>query len=87
MAAGTTLYSVAGSGQNVAGRLGSVAPITGGFVFPMNAGLEHNFGQGIQILGSRYLLQWNEDSSPAGSVSMDISTTRKGVKLVGQALR
>ena len=87
VAAGITLYSVAGSGQNVAGHVGTVAPVTGGFVFPMNSGLEQNFGQAIQMFGSRYLLQWNEDSSPTGTVSMDISTTRKGVKLVGQTLR
>ena len=85
--AGITLYSVAGSGQNVMGHIGAIAQLTGGYSFPLNSGLEAQFGQGIQVFGSRYLIQWAEDGAPAGPVSLDISSTRKDVRLVAQSLR
>ncbi|MCE1203618.1 MAG: hypothetical protein LWW79_03320 [Holophagaceae bacterium] len=87
VAAGVTLYSVAGAGQNVMGHIGTVAPATGGFAFPLSAGVEAQFGQGIQVFGSRYLVRWTEDATPATPVALDIASTRKDVKLVVQALR
>ncbi|MDP1830715.1 MAG: hypothetical protein Q8K67_01560 [Geothrix sp.] len=87
VAAGVTLYSVAGPGQNVVGHIGTIAPATGGFAFPLNAGLETQFGQGIQVFGSRHLVQWSEDGTPHGPVLLDISSTRKGVKLILQGSR
>lgn len=85
IARGITLYSVAGAGQNVMGHIGTVAPLTGGFAFPLTGGLETQFGQGIQVFGSRYLVQWEEDGSASGSGSLDISTTRKDVRVVAQS--
>ncbi len=85
--AGVTLYSVAGPGQNVLGHIGTIAPATGGFAFPLNSGIDAQFGQGIQVFGSRYLVQWTEDGAPSGPVSLDISTTRKDVKVIAQTLR
>lgn len=85
--AGVTVYSVAGTGQNVMGHVGAVAPATGGYAFPLSDGVEARFGQGIQMFGSRYLLQWTEDSVPDKALPLDIGTTRKGVKLLGQTLR
>ncbi|WP_257309043.1 hypothetical protein [Geothrix fuzhouensis] len=84
---GVTLYSVAGAGQNVMGHVGTVAPATGGFAFPLTAGVEARFGQGIQMFGSRYLVQWSEDSAPAKPMPFDVATTRKGVKLFVQSSR
>jgi hypothetical protein len=85
--AGVTLYSVAGSGQNVTGHIGTIASETGGFVFPLNSGIELQFGQGIQVFGSRYLVQWTEEAMPGGPGPLDISTTRKDVKLFVQKTR
>ena len=87
VAAGVTLYSVAGPGQNVNGHIGSIAKGTGGFAFPLVNGTELQFGQGIQMFGSRHLVQWSEDKAPAGSGALEISTTRKGVKLMAQTTR
>lgn len=87
VAAGVTLFSVAGSGQNVLGYIGTIAPATGGFAFPLSPGMEAQFGQGIQVFGSRYLVQWSEDGVPSGLGSLGISTTRKDVRLVAQTLR
>jgi len=87
VAAGITLYSVAGPGQNVLGHIGTIAPATGGIGFPLTAGTEAQFGQGIQVFGSRYLVQWSEDSAPAAPALLDLTTTRKGVKLIVQAVR
>lgn len=87
IAAGVTLYSVAGSGQNVTGHIGTIAPDTGGFVFPLSGGIELQFGQGIQVFGSRYLVQWTEEAMPGGTAPLDISTTRKDVKLFVQKAR
>ncbi|WP_243315652.1 hypothetical protein [Geothrix paludis] len=84
---GVTVYSVAGAGQNVMGHVGSVAPATGGYAFPLSDGVEARFGQGIQMFGSRYLLQWTEDSVPEKALPLDIDITRKGVKLLVQTLR
>ena len=84
---GLTVYSVAGTGQNVIGHLGNVAPGTGGYIFPLSSGLELSFGQGIQLFGSRYLVQWQEDAPPADPAEVALSTSRKGVKLIAQALR
>lgn len=86
-ATGVTVYSVAGAGQNVMGHVGSVAPATGGYAFPLGNGVEARFGQGIQMFGTRYLLQWNEDSVPGKALPLDIETTRKGVKLLVPTLR
>lgn len=86
LAAGVTVYSVAGSGQNVMGLFGPVAAATGGFVFPLSSGLDTQFGQGIQVFGSRYLVRWAEEAT-TGSGSLDISTTRKGVRLIAQTAR
>jgi hypothetical protein len=87
IADGVTLYSVAGSGQNVTGHIGAIAPDTGGFVFALSTGIELQFGQAIQVFGSRYLVQWTEEGTPSGPVSLDISTTRKDVKVISQKLR
>jgi hypothetical protein len=84
---GVTIYSVAGSGQNVTGHLGTIAPATGGLAFPLGSGLEAQFGQGIQVFGSRYLVQWSEEATPGSPAPLDITATRKDVKLVVQALR
>ncbi len=87
VAAGVTLYSVAGPGQNVVGNIGIISPFTGGMAFPLTAGVDLQFGQGIQVFGSRYFVQWTEDGPPAGINSLDISTTRKDIKLMVQSLR
>jgi len=86
-AAGITLYSVAGPGQNVLGHIGTIAPFTGGFAFPLSSGVEAQFGQGIQVFGSRYFLQWREDGAPAGTAPLEISTSRKDVKVITRAQR
>jgi hypothetical protein len=85
--AGVTLYSVAGSGQNVAGLVGSVAPITGGLAFALGSVPDAQFGQGIQVFGSRYFLQWSEDGQPSGALPLEVSTTRKDVRIMVQTLR
>ncbi|NWJ39606.1 MAG: hypothetical protein HXX12_01390 [Geothrix sp.] len=87
VSAGVTLYSVAGAGQNVMGQIGTIAPATGGFAFPLSIGVETQFGQGIQVFGSRYLVQWREDAAPGTPVTLEVTTTRKDVKLVVQSLR
>jgi hypothetical protein len=84
---GVTLFSVAGTGQNALGHIGAIAGATGGFGFPLASGLELQFGHGIQTFGSRYCVQWSEDKAPAGPSPLEISTTRKGVKLLLQTLR
>ncbi len=86
-ATGVILYSVAGPGQNVLGHIGTIAAATGGYAFPLTAGVDLQFGQGIQVFGSRYLVQWGEEVPPAGISSLDISTTRKEVKLMVQSQR
>lgn len=87
VSAGVTLYSVAGAGQNVQGLLGTVALATGGYTFPMGNGLEGQFGQAIQVFGSRHFLQWTEESLPAEPGPLEISTSRKGVRLFVQTVR
>ncbi len=87
VATGVTLYSVAGPGQNIVGNIGIIAPFTGGMAFPLTAGVDAQFGQGIQIFGSRYFVQWSEDAAPAAVSTLELSTTRKDVKLLVQALR
>lgn len=87
VASGVTVYSVAGAGQNVVGHIGSIAPATGGFCFPLNSGVEARFGQGIQVFGSRYLVQWSEEAAPGTPAALDITATRKDTKLIVQALR
>jgi len=84
---GVALYSVAGAGQNVMGHIGTLAAATGGFAFPLTAGLEAQFGQGIQVFGSRYLVQWSEEGTMGGPASLEITTTRKDVKVLAQSLR
>lgn len=86
-ATGTTLYSVAGTGQNVMGHVGAVAPATGGYAFPLTAGVEAQFGQRIQMFGSRYLVQWSEEAVPEKPAPLEVGTARKGVKLFAQGLR
>jgi len=87
ISAGVTMYSVAGAGQNVMGHVGAIAPATGGFAFPLTGGVEAQFGQGIQVFGSRYLVQWREEATPASPMVLDITTTRKNSKVVVQNLR
>lgn len=87
VASGVTLYSVAGAGQNVTGHIGPVTSATGGHAFPLGTGPETLFGQGIQVFGSRYLVQWGEDSPASGPGTLDISTTRKDVRVIAQTLR
>jgi len=84
---GVTLFSMAGSGQNVLGHIGLVASATGGFSFPLRPGVELQFGQSIQVFGSRYLVQWAEDTMPVAPSPMEISTIRKDVKVIAQTLR
>ncbi len=87
VAAGVTLFSVAGPGQNIVGHIGTIASATGGFAFPLADGVETTFGQSIQVFGSRYLVQWAEDGILSKTASLDVSTTRKGVKLLVQSTR
>ncbi len=87
VAAGVTLYSVAGPGQNIVGNVGIIAPFTGGMAFPLTAGVDAQFGQGIQIFGSRYFVQWSEEATPAGVTGLEVSASRKDVKLLVQSLR
>jgi len=84
---GVTLYSVAGSGQNVTGFIGSIAPYTGGLAFPLGSNPDAQFGQGIQVFGSRYLVQWSEDGLPSGPVALEVSTTRKDLRVMAQTFR
>ena len=87
VSAGITLYSVAGTGQNVVGSLGIIAPATGGFAFPLRTGLENTFGAAIQAFGSRYLVGWTRENPSAAPTPLDISTSRKGVKILAQTLQ
>ncbi|MFN7957578.1 MAG: hypothetical protein U0P46_04530 [Holophagaceae bacterium] len=87
VATGITLYSVAGAGQNVVGHVGTIASATGGFAFPLSSGVEVQFGQGIQVFGSRYFMEWREDNLAGVSVPLEISTSRKDVKILAQSLR
>jgi hypothetical protein len=86
VAAGVTLFSVAGAGQNVAGLIGAIAPATGGFNFPLNVGLEDRFGQAIQVFGYRYLVTWTGGGMQGKPSALEISTSRKDVKILAQAL-
>jgi hypothetical protein len=79
--AGVTLYSVAGSALNILGNIGSIAPATGGFAFPLRPELATQFGQAIQVFGSRYLIQW-EGGADASGQTLEISSRRKGVKVL-----
>lgn len=81
-AAGVTVYSVAGTGQNIVGHIGTIAPATGGYPFPLAPGVDRQFGQAIQVFGSRYLLQWTEEGAPAAPAGLEITTTRKDIKLI-----
>ena len=81
------LFSVAGPGQNIVGHIGTIASATGGFAFPLADGVENTFGHSIQIFGSRYLVQWAEEGTPSGPGSLEISTGRKGLRLLVQATR
>jgi hypothetical protein len=85
--AGVTLFSVAGAGQNVFGHVGAATSATGGFAFPLNVGVETTFGQNIQMFGSRYFVAWQEDAPPQKPASLEITTTRKDVKLILQTNR
>lgn len=85
--AGVTVYSVAGTGQNVIGHVGLVAPATGGYAFPLGDGIEARFGQAIQMFGSRHLVQWSEEGIPDKVLPLEISTSRKGIKLMAEVLR
>lgn len=87
IAAGVTLFSVAGPGQNIVGHIGTIAPATGGFAFPLVATTRAQFGQGIQVFGARYLVQWAEDGTFSGPGDLEISTARKGVKVIAQSVR
>lgn len=87
VAAGLTLYSVAGAGQNVLGLVGAIAPGTGGFSFPLAPGVEGRLGQSLQAFGSRYLVQWQPDAAGNQPVGLEISTSRKGLKILAQDLR
>ena len=87
VADGITLYSVAGSGQNILGHIGTIAAETGGFGFPLASGLENSFGPGIQVFGFRHLVQWTEDGAPTTPLPLDIKTTRQGVRLLVQTTR
>ncbi|MDR3682167.1 MAG: hypothetical protein P4L11_00455 [Geothrix sp.] len=85
--AGVTLFSVAGAGQTVVGHIGAIAPATGGFAFPFNSGMETQFGRSIQVFGSRYLVQWSEEVTPMASSSLEISTSRKDMRVIARTLR
>ncbi len=87
VADGITLFSVAGAGQNVLGHVGQAALATGGYAFPMSAGLEATFGQAIQVFGSRYSLQWSEEGKPGGGATLEITTTRKDVRVIARTLQ
>jgi hypothetical protein len=87
VANGITLYSVAGSGQNVLGHIGHAAATTGGYAFPLSSGMELTFGQSIQVFGSRYSLLWKEDGKLDEGAALEITTSRKDVKVIAQSLR
>jgi hypothetical protein len=80
--AGVMIYSVAGSAPNITGNMGSVALATGGFCFPLRSELESQFGQGIQLFSSRYLLRWADTGAATGAAPLDISIKRKGVRVI-----
>ncbi len=82
---GITLFSMAGSGQNILGLVGPIASATGGFAFPLASGMEAHFGQNLQIFGSRYLVRWSEETTKPGS--LELTTTRKDVKLFVRSIR
>jgi hypothetical protein len=87
VASGVTVYSVAGEGAAWDGNLGGAAQVSGGFAFPLRTGTENNFGPAIQVFGSRYLVQWTRESASTVPASLDISTSRKGVKILAQTLQ
>jgi len=80
--AGVMLYSVAGSGPNIVGNMGNIALDTGGFSFPLRSELEFQFGQGIQVFSSRYLLRWSDEGQPAQLSPVNITVKRKGVRVI-----
>jgi hypothetical protein len=87
VADGITVFSVAGSGQNILGHIGSIASGTGGFAFPLASGIETTFGRNIQVFGFRHLVQWAEDGAPGAPAPLEMSTSRPGVRLLVQASR
>jgi hypothetical protein len=87
VADGLTVFSVAGSGQNILGHVGSIATGTGGFAFPLASPIDTTFGQSIQVFGFRYLVQWTEGGTSSAPAPLDISTSRPGVRLLVQATR
>jgi hypothetical protein len=87
VADGITVFSVAGSCPNILGHIGSIAPGTGGFAFPLASGIETTFGQSIQVFGFRHLVQWTEDGFPSAPAPLDMSTSRSGVRLLVQGAR
>ena len=45
------------------------------------------FPQGIQVFGSRYLLQWTEEGAVKAGAALNITVARKGLKVVTQTER
>lgn len=86
-AAGLALYTVAGSGQNVTGFVGGVAQATGGYTYPLTAGIEFQLGQALQVFGSRHLVQWSEAAPAPSGAGLDLSSRRPGVRLIAPTQR
>jgi hypothetical protein len=49
-------------------------------------GLEDRFGQAIQVFGYRYLVTWTGGGMQGKPSALEISTSRKDVKILAQAL-
>jgi hypothetical protein len=87
VADGITLFSVAGSGQNILGHVGAIAPGTGGFAFPLADPIDATFGRSIQVFGFRHLVQWAEEGAPGPPLSLEITTIRQSLRLLVQSTR
>lgn len=83
--AGVMIYSVAGPSPNIVGNMGAIATDTGGFCFPLRSELQSQFGQAIQVFGSRYFLRWSEVGMPAQPSVVNITVKRKGVRVITAA--
>jgi hypothetical protein len=85
---GITLHSVAGTSPGFLGNLGRISQETGGYAFPFNSTMVARLASTLQSFNARYELTWaGGDLSPAKPSSLDISVTRKDVKLFAPRLR
>jgi len=85
---GITLHSVAGNGPAWMGNLGRVALNTGGYAFPLTPATPAQLPAVLQFFNARYELTWlGPVPAPGVPLKLEISTTRKGIKIMAPTLR